>query len=427
MSMIIAFLGTFVLTTAQTYSWSIISDSKEKIIGFSNISKIILFVISVFVVHNYSINVSKGVLVLLLAVIFCRLIIKRKISNCIILAFISELISIICESILVIVIALFFSKYVKDITQSPYIQMIFDLVISIFIVLISRFKMMKKLYIYLVRITENIKLYQVFLFIMFAIFAITSIFVSTYFKEYLQVVVITNICISIAYSLIVILIFSLQNRYYKIRTEYNTTLDGLQAKEEIINEYRVINHENKNQLMTIKSLTRNKKVISYINSLIKQKNKFNNEILNLSLKVPEGGIRGLLYNKLLYMREMGIKCIINNDRKVNSKILLNINDDDIVDICQVLGVFIDNSIDEVINHTKEISISIFIVGNFLVISVSNQYEKKDNDLLDFKTTKGDNHGYGLKLVKKIIDNNKKLYNETSIMKNIITQKIFIKF
>ena len=82
--------------------------------------------------------------------------------------------------------------------------MIFDLVISIFIVLISRFKMMKKLYIYLVRITENIKLYQVFLFIMFAIFAITSIFVSTYFKEYLQVVVITNICISIAYSLIVI-------------------------------------------------------------------------------------------------------------------------------------------------------------------------------------------------------------------------------
>ena len=235
---------------------------------------------------------------------------------------------------------------------------------------------------------------------------------------------------SVLYTIILIIVFNYQNRYYRVNIKYENSINNLYAQESIIEDFKIMNHENKNQLLTIKSMNKNKKIEGYINSLIEQKEKFKNEILDASLKLPEGGIRGLIYIKLLYMKEKNISCNLNVDKKINIKTFRNINDNDTVDVCQILGVYIDNAIEEVVNlNNRNININLYMEDNELVVSISNTYCSKlqvNNRTNELYTTKGKNHGYGLKLVRRLILNNKKLRNETQILKDSFNQKLFIK-
>jgi two-component system sensor histidine kinase AgrC len=208
--------------------------------------------------------------------------------------------------------------------------------------------------------------------------------------------------------------------------KYHTSLDTLQAQESIISDYRILNHENKNNLMTIKSLSKSKKVNKYIDSLLNQQEKLKNKIIDETLKLPEGGIRGLIYNKLTLIKEYNIPYYLNVDKKINYKSLSNISDEDIVDVCQILGVFIDNAIDESnLIDDKQINIDLHLNNNEFIISIANHYNKKLN-INNLKTTKGKGHGYGLKLVKKIIESNNKIHTKKEINKDLFIQKIYIK-
>ena len=151
--------------------------------------------------------------------------------------------------------------------------------------------------------------------------------------------------------------------------------------------------------------------------------------MNETYKLPEGGIRGLIYSKILIMREKNIECNLNVDKRITIKLLYNISDNDIVDICQILGVFIDNAMEECYRiDKKEIQITLHIQNNCLIIEISNYHNrdyKSINKSIQIKSTKGKGHGYGLQLVKRLIENNKKLRNERLISKEIFTQKLII--
>ena len=101
------------------------------------------------------------------------------------------------------------------------------------------------------------------------------------------------------------------------------------------------------------------------------------------------------------------------------------------DICRIVGIIIDNAIEEtskIDEKNKEIIISMY-TDEYFIIEVSNRF-KSNIDLNNIYkkgyTTKGKNHGYGLSLLKKIVDNNSRISNEISITNNIFTQMIKIK-
>ena len=180
----------------------------------------------------------------------------------------------------------------------------------------------------------------------------------------------------------------------------------------------------------IRNMSKNKKITNYIDEIIDNKLKDNDKLMLDVLVIPEGGLRGLIYSKLLFMKENNINGNLLVDKKIKAVDLINVEDSLMLDICKVIGVFIDNAIDEVLKlKERNIEIAIYFENKELCIEVSNNY-KNQIDIENMGnlgyTTKGENHGYGLALVKEIIQNNKKLINEKKINKNIFSQILKIK-
>jgi len=424
------FLGNFMLSIAQLISWKNILLSNKKIATVNVILQIIFLTIVITFNHIYTNNFIKGFIIIILAIIFCRSIMKITYKESIILVFINQIIIIVAESVLFLLLNLFFNYDANYISNSLSITLMLDAFISFITVILSRVKILRKLYTILNKLTDYIKLKQVLILIFFVVLG-TNIFSSSiYFNENIVLKIVLNVFISLIYTIIIVLVFKYQTKFYKLDFKYKMSLDDLQAQEALIDEYRILNHENDNQLQTIKSISMDSKVNQYIDSLIKKKKRLKSKIIVDVLKIPQGGIRGLIYNKIIIMNDYKIKYKIFVDKNLSSNNFLNLPNEDIVDICNVLGVYLDNAIEECYSiENGVINISFSLINSKINISISNSHQISDIDSqksIYLKSKKGKDRGYGLKLAQRIIDNNPRISNKREINKNTFIQNLIIK-
>ena len=215
--------------------------------------------------------------------------------------------------------------------------------------------------------------------------------------------------------------------------ENKILISNLNEYEKMLDYQRVNNHENKNQLLVIKSMIekKDKKLMEYINEIIKEKREDSEIIYNKAKRIPSGGLQGLIYQKMLLMQEKNIEVNLDINSKVRKVDLENLSSKMNYDICRIVGIIIDNAIEETAKFNKkdrEIIISMYIDDMF-IIEVSNRI-KDDMDLSKIYekgyTNKEKGHGYGLSLLKKIVNENDNIINEVKIVNNIFTQIIKIK-
>ena len=95
-----------------------------------------------------------------------------------------------------------------------------------------------------------------------------------------------------------------------------------------------------------------------------------------------------------------------------------------------MGVLLDNAIEGSSTcDDKRMMISLYVDEGDMVIDISNRFNGNvDVDKLDLEgyTTKGEGHGYGLSLVKKIVSESNIFENERTIRKDIFKQVIKVK-
>ncbi len=244
------------------------------------------------------------------------------------------------------------------------------------------------------------------------------------------IVLTTNTILTIIFVYMVIKFANSENNYNQMNIKYRISLSSLQEYGDMINKYRITNHENQNQLLTIQNMTNDENVIRYVESLLKSKKKTNNKIMNKIIKIPEGEVRALIHAKLSKIDELGIKYTLDISKDVKTASLIDLSDNLKRDTCTILGVFLDNAIENVKDLKKRhITIELYIIDNLLYIDVTNNF-KGTIDIESLSnigyTTKGNGHGYGLALVDKIVKENNDIEHESEIFKDNITQRMIIK-
>lgn len=232
---------------------------------------------------------------------------------------------------------------------------------------------------------------------------------------------------------LVIVIFE-ENKNLKLKTEYEKLLDFMQIYEEEIEKERIIKHEYKNQLITIKSKIidndNENKIIDYINNVIEDESSFAQEEYTKFQYLPPNGLKALLYFKVASVKAKNINVSINISPSVKDSFLTELTTKDFKDLGILLGVFLDNAIEASINSDKKLlGLEIYEENNKIIIIISNSYTGQINTNKIGKehfSTKGKGRGYGLLLVKKILKHNNRFECEKEITSSLYIQNIIIK-
>jgi len=288
-------------------------------------------------------------IVTLTLMIFFRFLFKENLQRCIITPIISQMIVMISEMTFAILISLLFKMNNEQIVNTQFGNLLSNLVIAIISVLLIKIPVFSKLYDFLIKITDRINRNKLIIFSLFIIVIANLLTMFLYYRVEFIYLLIFNTCLTLFCLSIVIYSFKTQDNYIKVYDKYNTTLNSLKEYEDILDRYRISNHENKNQLLIIRNMLpkTNKKLISYIDKIIENKLKDNEKAIIEACKIPAGGLRGLIYSKILVMKNLKINYILEISKSVKTVDLINLDDSLMLDICKVIGVYIDNAIEEV--------------------------------------------------------------------------------
>ena len=394
------------------------------------VSLILLATISILNYYFVN-NFIKITIISMLMVICCYFLFKCGIKSAVTAVILTHLIVMISDGLVAIILTVVFNlnAYESNFQISP---ILINVLASVFCMFVYKLFFMKKLYNFIIKRTKKIKTFEITILCLIIII-FTNLFVMlTYKQTDFRVTIIINMIFTIFCFLIVLYSLKTKNNYNKVYDKYNTTINSLKEYEDILDKYKISNHENKNQLLTLRNMLHktNKKAISYIDSIVDNKLKDDEKIMYEASKIPAGGLRGLVYSKILTMKDLNIKYNLKISNDIKTVDLIKIDDYLMLDICKIIGVYLDNAIQEVENlEQKHINIELYLDCENLVISISNNYKGViEIDKIEQKgySSKGKNHGYGLALAKDIIENNKHLLNEKRITKEIFSQILKIK-
>ena len=369
----------------------------------------------------------------IILMLFFKYLFRNNIQRTIITPIFSQLIIMISEMLFAILIVLIFKLNSEEIVSTQFGKVFSNISIAIIAIFLSRIPIIYKFYNFIINITDKISKNVLVIFSLITILIANILTMVLYYKIDFMYLLIFNTMLTVFCFSIVLYSFKTKNNYIKVYDKYNTTLNSLKEYEDILDRYRVSNHENKNQLLTIRNMLpkSNKKVVSYIDTIVENKLKDNDKVMLETAKIPAGGLRGLVYSKILLMKDLDIHYELVISSEIKTVDLINkIDDSTMLDICKIIGVYLDNAIQAVENlKDKYVNIEMYLENKDLVISISNNYQNViDIEKIEEKgyTSKGDGHGYGLTLTKEIIDNNKKLSNQKKMSKEIFTQMLKIK-
>ena len=237
-------------------------------------------------------------------------------------------------------------------------------------------------------------------------------------------------------SLVLILFYLFKQKMDNdiILKKYDDLLNVMKNYETDIEEQRIMIHETRNELMTIKCKISDKEkessIIKYIDSILGDKISSNMSKYSKFKYLPSNGIKGFFYYKFMEAEKRNIKVSVNISKKIEDSFLGKIDTKEFKDLVRIIGVYLDNAIEASSeSKDKKLGIEIYLIEKDINIIITNTFQNNINIEkigLERQTTKGKNHGYGLLLVKYLLRNNSIFIAENEITNNLYIQKLIIK-
>lgn len=228
-------------------------------------------------------------------------------------------------------------------------------------------------------------------------------------------------------SLITIVIFlclmvSVMVYQYFNNKEVENTKQQLQVLmheyENVLNQTSENRHEMLNDLLILRSIAdkNSSEFTRTLDGIIRQYDTKKFKKYTSLAKLPTG-VKGMIYYKIAFINENEI----NFDTVVNGVDYAKFEamDKDLYyKVCKILGILMDNAIDACVDsNKKKLVVSVYTENEDLCVEIDNSYSgivDKDGIKKKGYTTKGKNHGYGLTILNRIVDETEELNFEQSI-------------
>ena len=188
--------------------------------------------------------------------------------------------------------------------------------------------------------------------------------------------------------------------------------------ENVLNQTSENRHEMLNDLLILRSIAdkNSSEFTRTLDGIIRQYDTKKFKKYTSLAKLPTG-VKGMIYYKIAFINENEI----NFDTVVNGVDYAKFEAMDkelYYKVCKILGILMDNAIDACVDSDKKkLVVSVYTENEDLCVEIDNSYSGiVDTDEIMKKgyTTKGKNHGYGLTILNRIVDETKELEFEQSI-------------
>lgn len=423
--MIVDFIVVLFMVIITFFIWNGLAVKKLNWKGFRTWGYVLITSILTLINYFNTNALFKFISMTLIFIIIYKFLFKCKLKYSIASPLITQTLYFISESIFAIFMFLILNNGVEDFVNNYFGSVITNIVVSLLVIIFSRFPVIKMIN---YKFNDNIARIDEITIIFSSILVVYvySIFVlNIYYELNPAILMLMSIIIFLMSFILILMFFKAKEDYYKINDKYNSSLESLKELENALTNHRIDNHENRNHLMTIRNMTTSKKIIKFIDTILDNKLKDDKNISKETDIIPAGGLRGLVYSKLLLMNSKEIEYELDVANSVRIVDILDYGNDTMLDICKIVGIFLDNAIEEVDNlEDKYIVIEMYLEEDVLTITITNTFDNtkcKDNIYKAGISTKGGNHGYGLSLVKKLVHKNKKLKTRHEINDDEFTQ------
>lgn len=414
----------------------IISKLLNKSFNFNN-PKNYIFVVLLIVVNVANFLYFDDLVRIVVSTIFISianyLIFNETLNRTVVSTITEQLLMFISEIIYAVCLINLLDANGNSLISEYYGTLISVLFISTIAIILINVKRIKKFLVKIVNGSNKLKSSYLTASALLLILIMNILLVTVYHDVNIETILLVNFVFIIMCACILYKNLVDGSNIVKMQAENKALLNNLEEYEKMLDYQRVANHENKNQLLIVRSLLKedeNSDALNYVNEVIDDKKDDNDVLFGRAKKIPSGGLQGIVYQKMLVMNDKNIKPILDVSNSVKKFKLEDLDTKLNYDICRIVGVFLDNAIEETEKlDEREIMLSMYEQNSDLVIEISNKFKNvPDLERLEEKgySTKGKGHGYGLSLVNDIVNNNNQIINEKGITRNIFTQKLIIK-
>ncbi len=398
-------------------------------VNIKNIFLIMLMALITMTQYEFNNSMVLSLIIYISMTIIYKLIFNISYKQSILVCGVSLFLILICDVLCAITISPVVST--EQVQGYSWLKFITNFFICLLAFQASRIPMVRNRLSKFVTRVDNNKLYDKYIFIILMVIVSSILIHSVFIYFHSSPIKFTAIIIIIIIFTILFLIYlKSQNENNKLIEKVNYLYDYSKNYEEWITKEELNIHENKNQLILIRDMAKNNpKVVNYINEILNESFKVENKWISQLSNIPSGGLRGLIYYKLVMVEKNNLNFCVDISKNAK-KALYDLQSTQLKDISYIIGIFLDNAIEASVSSKKKLfSLEIYYLNNVLNIVISNSYDGNvDPKKINIKgySTKGKNHGKGLYFVQKIQEKNHNIDTSSKINNNIFIQRIIIK-
>lgn len=426
LELIIKFLIALVMPISGFFVIKNLIDSEEKIYSVKNILIILGLCITNLLIYTSDYRSYTTLLNFCFLIIGYKYIFKISFFQSLLLSISLMLLIFLSEALLYVFLYTFLSE---NLVRQFGLPMLFsNLIIGIIVVLVSKIKILKKLVKNVfVKLTGFPRAETIFISIFWLV--VVSMLCHSISKESINSWEFwLSLAIEVVFILFMLNHFLDKDRYIGLNEKFDDLYEYVQTMEESLDNEQMNIHEYKNQLSVIRSMTNNKKIKDYIDSLVDEcpdEAKWNTELKNL----PKCGLKGLLHYKLACAAKKNLNVLITVSPDT-APVIKDLSLEEMKQLSRLVGIYMDNAMDAALDtEKKNVALEIYKIKDTVNIVISNSanIDESKVKMIGKKgfTSKGKGHGRGTYLAKKMLVHNKKFSASNSVVKDYYIERIII--